>query len=250
MKNFFFVVNGKKLKNYSIIILTALVTAWLIYIQNISVMLFSSPAEPVALYRGKEGVALTFNITWGDTKAEPIIDELIKNEVKAATFFLSGSWAERHPHIVEKISKAGYEIGLLGYRYVDYEELSDNEIRQDIRQAEEIFKKLNIKHEKILRAPNGYFDKRLIKIAENMGYTVIHWSINSNDWKNPGVEKIIDNVKEVKKGDIILLHASDSARQTAVALPQILQLIKEKQLKLVTTTEMLIDGKAETKEIQ
>lgn len=83
-----------------------------------------------------------------------------------------------------------------------------------------------------------------------MGYTVIHWSINSNDWKNPGVEKIIDNVKEMKKGDIILLHASDSARQTAVALPQILQLIKEKQLKLVTTTEMLIDGKAETKEIQ
>ena len=75
--------------------------------------------------------------------------------------------------------------------------------------AEEIFKKLGVKHKKILRAPNGHFDQRLISIADNLGYSVVHWSVDSMDWKNPGVAEIIDYVSSAKKGDIILLHASD-----------------------------------------
>lgn len=249
MKSFFFVVNGRKIRNYSIVVFTALVTAWFIYVQNIAIPAIYSFAEPVALHKGKKGVALTFNISWGDTQAEIIIDQLIKNEVKTTTFFLSGSWAERHPDLVKKISEAGFEIGLLGYNYVDYEELEDRSIRRDIRQAEEVFKKLNIKHEKILRPPTGHFDRRLLDIAESMGYTVIHWSINTDDWKNPGIEEIINNVSPVKNGDIILLHASDSALQTPVALPEILKIIHNKNLQLVTVSEMLKEGEAQTKEI-
>src|SRR5690606_12597668 len=134
------------------------------------------------------------------TQAELIIDQLKKNDVTAATFFLSGAWAERNPDLVKKINEAGFEIGLLGYNYLDYEELEDSQIRRDIRRAEEVFRKQNIKIEKILRAPTGYFDKRLVEIAESMGYTVIHWSINTNDWKNPGVEEIINSVSPVKNG--------------------------------------------------
>ena len=249
LKSFIIVLNGKKIRNYSIVILTAFVTAWFIYVQNTSISIFHHFAEPVALYKGKKGVALTFNIAWGDKQADVMIDQLIKHEVKASTFFLSGSWAERHPNLVKKISEAGFEIGLLGYNYVDYEELEDSQIRRDIRQAEEVFKKLNIKTEKILRAPTGHFDKRLIEIADSMGYTVVHWSINTNDWKNPGVETIIENVNPVKNGDIILLHASDSARQTPIALPEILKILEDKKLQLVTVTDMLLEGDAQTEEI-
>ncbi len=248
--NFFYIINGKKLKQYAVIILTALVSAWFLYIQNISLQVFSTDNGPKALYKGKNGVALTFNISWGDTRAVPIIDLLVEKNVKSATFFLSGAWAEQHPHIVEKIAGAGFEIGLLGYEYLDYEEIDDDEIRRDILKAEEVFKKLNIKHKKIARAPNGHFDQRFIKIADQLGYSVVHWSIDSKDWKSPGVEKIVQNVSKMKKGDIILLHASDSAKQTAVALPEVLDLIEKKRLTLLTVSEMLIDGEARTKEIQ
>lgn len=250
MRDIFIVINGRKIKNYSVVIFTALVTAWLIFVQNNSFPAMKQISEPVALYKGKKGVALTFNITWGDTQAELIIDQLKKNDVTAATFFLSGAWAERNPDLVKKINEAGFEIGLLGYNYLDYEELEDSQIRRDIRRAEEVFRKQNIKIEKILRAPTGYFDKRLVEIAESMGYTVIHWSINTNDWKNPGVEEIINSVSPVKNGDIILLHASDSALQTPIALPEILKTIQNKKLQLVTVSEMLIEGEVETKEIE
>ena len=49
----------------------------------------------------------------------------------------------------------------------------------------------------------------------------MHWSNNSNDWKNPGVNNIVSTVSNnLKGGDIVLLHASDSALQTNRALPR------------------------------
>lgn len=248
--NHIYIVNGKKLKQFAIILLTSFVSAWFLYIQNVSFGAFSTADGPKAVYKGKNGVALTFNINWGDTKAEPIIDLLVENKVESATFFVSGSWAERHPHIIDKIIKEGYDIGLLGYEYLEYDDIDDAQIRQDILRAEEVMKKLNVKHKKIVRAPSGHFDQRFVKIAHNLDYSVVHWSVDSKDWKNPGVEKILKNVSNVKKGDIILLHASDSAKQTAVALPDILKILSKKKLSLTTVSNMLIEGDAKTKEIK
>jgi Polysaccharide deacetylase. len=245
----FYIMNGRRWKNMATIILTALVTAWFMYIHNIGFPVLKTESGPKAFYKGKNGVALTFDIAWGDEKAEPIIDQLTKLNVKKATFFLSGSWAERHPHIVEKIDKAGFSIGLLGYEYVDYEELDEAQIRNDIMRAAEVFKKLDVKHEKLVRAPNGNFDDRFVKIADQLGYTAVHYSVNTDDWKNPGTKKIVAKAKKAENGDIILLHASDSALQTASALPFIIQELKKKNLEFMTIPEMIIDGKANTSEV-
>lgn len=248
--NFFYIVNGKALKNVVLILIAAFFTAWFLYIENLAqIPVFSNKEGPKAIYRGEKDLALTFNIGWGDEKAEPILDVLKKENVKSATFFLAGSWAERHPDIVSRIVKEGYEIGILGYDYEDYEELEDGEIAKDIAKAQEAFKKLNVKNIKILRAPTGHFDERTLKVAKRYGYMVVHWRVDSKDWQNPGVEVIVKNVKKAGKGDIILLHASDSAKQTANALPLILQDIRAKGLKLVTVSEMIANGDVRSKEI-
>lgn len=247
---FFYVVNGKALKSITLILIAAFFTAWFLFIENIAqIPVFSTREGPKAIYRGEKDLALTFNIGWGDEKAEPILDTLKKENVKSATFFLSGSWAERHPDIVERIVKDGYEIGLLGYNYEDYSELEDNKIRKDILQAQEALKKLNVKNIKLLRAPTGHFDERTLKIANQYGYTVVHWRIDSKDWQNPGVKTIVENVSKAEKGDIVLLHASDSAKQTAEALPQIIDNIQQKGLKLVTVSELIANSEVKTKEI-
>jgi peptidoglycan-N-acetylglucosamine deacetylase len=248
--NFFYVVNGKAIKSVILVLIAAFFTAWFMYIENLSqIPVFSAKDEPKAVYRGEKDLALTFNIGWGDEKAEPILDALKKENVKSATFFLSGSWAERHPDIVSRIQKEGYEIGILGYNYEDYTELEDTKVARDILKAQEAFKKLNVKEIKLIRAPTGHFDKRTLKIAKRLGYTVVHWSIDSKDWQNPGVQKIVDNTKDADKGEIILLHASDSAKQTANALPLILQNIRQKDLKLVTVSEMIANGEVSSREI-
>ena len=248
--NFFIALSVKKIKRTLFIVTLAFFTAWFLFIQySTDSPVFSTKDGPKAIYRGEQNAALTFNIGWGDEKAAIILEELKKNNVKAATFFISGSWAERHPHLVEKMLEQKYEIGLLGYNYVDYAHAENSEITKDILKGQEAFRKLGIKDVKYLRSPTGHFDKRLLDISERLGYTIVHWSVDSKDWTNPGVNNIINNIKQVKDGDILLFHASDSAQQTASAIPEILQTISDRNLKMVTVSEMLSNSSVKTEEI-
>ena len=248
--NFFFVLNGKTVKHIVLIMIAAFFTALFMYMENVfHLAVFTAKDGPKAIYKGEKDVALTFNIGWGDEKAEPIIDILKKENVKSATFFLSGSWAERHPDLVDRIVKEGYEIGILGYSYVDYTELEETKLKKDLLLAQEAFKKLNVKGIELVRSPTGHFDQRTLKVTNQYGFTLVHWSIDSKDWTNPGVEEISRNVSKAKKGDIILLHASDSAKQTSKALPIVINDLRNKGLKFVTVSEMIANGNTQSAEI-
>ncbi|WLR54993.1 polysaccharide deacetylase family sporulation protein PdaB [Mesobacillus subterraneus] len=249
--NFFYVMNAKSIKTAFVIVIAAFFTAWFFYMENmVQLPAFSAKDGPKAIYKSEKDLALTFNIGWGDEKAEPILDVLKKEKAGAVTFFLSGSWAERHPDLVNRMVKDGYEIGMLGYEYKDYTDLEEDKIRRDILKAQEAFKKLNVKNIELLRAPTGHFDQRTLKIAERLGITVVHWSLDTKDWTNPGTEVIAKNASKAKKGDILLMHASDSAKQTAEALPLVLKDIRSKNLKMVTVSEMIANGDSKSTEIK
>ncbi|GER67214.1 polysaccharide deacetylase family sporulation protein PdaB [Weizmannia acidilactici] len=239
----------RKWKQYLFIIVVSFFTAVFLYTQMLAqTAAFSANGAPKAVFKGEKGIALTFNIGWGDEKAVPIIKTLQKNGVKSATFFLSGAWAEQHPDIVQMIEKAGYEIGSLGYAYVDYTDTEPSKVRSDMLKAQEVFKKLEVKDVKLIRSPTGHFDKTTLKIANQLGLTVVHWSINTNDWKNPGTDKIIEKASEAKNGDIVLLHASDAAKQTNKALPTIIRNLSHEG-KFIAVSEMIANGETKTKVI-
>ncbi|MFD3449266.1 polysaccharide deacetylase family sporulation protein PdaB [Microbacteriaceae bacterium 4G12] len=252
---FFFVTSKNKLKQTMLIVLLSLFTAWLLFLQTYSHQsAFSTTTGPKAIYKGdssKKQVALTFDISWGDEKALPILDTLKKQNIKNTTFFLSAAWAERHPAIVERIMKDGHEIGSMGYHYKDYTSLKPNEVRNDIVRSQEVFTKLGVKQLQMLRPPNGNFDKTVLKIAQSLGLTVVHWSNNSDDWKNPGVNKIVSKVtKQLRGGDIILLHASDSALQTNQALPLLLQNLQTQGYTNMSVSELISNTNAKSKDVQ
>jgi polysaccharide deacetylase family sporulation protein PdaB len=244
--NFFITLSGKRVKQGLFILMISFFTALFYFSQeSVHIPVLSGKDGPKAIYKGDKGIALTFHIGWGDVQAEPILEVLEKEKAKSITFFLSGSWAERHPDMVEKIKKMGYEIGSLGYAYEDYTEIEEDKIRRDMNRSIEVLRKLDVKEIKLIRSPTGHFDKRSLKIAEELGLTMVHWSLNSQDWKNPGVEKIVQEVAKVQKGDIVLMHASDSATQTAKALPEVLSIIRQKG-EMVTVSELIANGKVKT----
>lgn len=242
--NFFWVLSGKKMKQ-SFIILVALIFAIGIYYtesKNIQAF-FPTDSEPSAIYSvktDKKQVALTFDISWGEERTEPILEVLKKKGLKKATFFLSSPWVETHPDIVKKIVDMGYEVGSHGHRHDNYSGYSEEQIRTQISKAHEIIKKATGKEPKLIRFPNGDFDKRVLKIADQMGYTTIQWDTDSLDWMNPGKDKIVKRVVEkAHPGDIILMHASDSCRQTHEALPEIIDNLKSKGYEFVTVSELI-----------
>lgn len=253
--NNFYVLHVKKIKQLIIIVIAALFTAGILYIENVMQFpVFSTADGPKAVFRGEEKenkVSLTFDISWGDEKAKPILDTLKNNGITNATFFLSAAWAERHPEIVKQIVKDGHQVGSMGYAYKNYTALEAEDIRRDILMAQDVFNELGLKDIKLLRPPTGNFNEEILTIAERYGYTVVHYSVDSDDWKNPGVGTIVKNVNDsVQGGDIILLHASDSAKQTQKALPQIVDGLKQKGLKNVSIAELLANGNAKTTEVK
>ncbi|CAM4013068.1 MULTISPECIES: polysaccharide deacetylase family sporulation protein PdaB [Geobacillus] len=249
----FYALNGRTLKKALIIICSAFFTAFILYAYEMNRPVFSLSSGPKAVYKvdnDRDEVALTFDISWGDENAEKILDVLKQHGIKNATFFLSASWAERHPSVVKRIKEEGHEIGSMGYNFVNYAELENAKIRQDLMMAAKVFDMLGVKNVELLRPPGGNFNKKVLKLAESLGYTVVHWSVDSKDWLNPGTEQIVANVtSDLEPGDIVLLHASDSAKQTAKALPKIIAAMKENGYKNASLSELLANGEAESKGI-
>jgi polysaccharide deacetylase family sporulation protein PdaB len=217
------------------------------------VSVFSSN-EPAAIYSvqtDKKLVALTFDISWGEKRPDPIIKILEDKKVKNATFFLSAPWSKTHPEIIEHIKKNGYEIGSHGNKHSNYSTLSDEEIRKQISIAHGVLTEMTGKGPNLIRMPNGDFDKRVLRIAGELGYSVIQWDTDSHDWMNKGVDSIINRVvTKVHPGDIILLHASDTVKQTHEALPVIIDQLRAKGYEFVSVSELIQQTQVNHKEIQ
>ncbi len=244
----FYVVDFTRKRRFILFGVIGLIVAGFIFLMVNNGSLWANNSNEVALTKGdakEPNVALTFNISWGEEKVYDILERLKQEEVQA-TFFLSGEWAEHHPEIVEKIAEDKHEIGMLGYRYKSYLDQEIEQVQKDLFLAQETFNKLGYENLKLLRTPSGQFNEEVLELAKSMDFEVVHWNINPNDWENPGTESIVDTVmKNTSNGDILLLHASDSAKQTAGALETILPGLKSKGFTFVPISELISQADAE-----
>lgn len=245
--NFFYVINGKRLKQYLIISAAIILSAGIVYAEKSNVSVFS-PEQPSAIYNvqtEKKVIALTFDISWGEIRAEPILKILEDKGVKNVTFFLSSPWSKTHPELVARIVKDGYEIASHGNKHVNYSTLSDEEIRKQIQISHQVLTEMTGKAPTLIRMPNGDFNKKVLKIAQEEKYTVIQWDTDSLDWMNIGVDNIIQRVvSKAHPGDIVLMHASDSCKQTHEALPVIIDQLRAKGYEFATISDMLLQAQA------
>jgi polysaccharide deacetylase family sporulation protein PdaB len=190
-------------------------------------------------------VALTFDISWGNQTPMPVIEILKEKKVKT-TFFLSGPWVKQNPDVVNRIKQDGHEIGSHGYRHINLSNLSKTEIKEEVKKAHQSIKEVAAIDPNLIRTPNGDYSDQVIEAIHEINYEAIQWSVDSLDWMNPGVDTIVERVsKRVHPGAIILMHASDSCKQTTEALPQVIDNLKDQGYEIVTVSELLTMGEKE-----
>ena len=208
------------------------------------------PDGPGAIYKVEnhtKALALTFDISWGEKAPGPILDILHQKNVTKATFFLSGPWVAHHQDIAKRIKAMGFEIGSHGYAHKNYSEQGDSWIRSQVDKADRAIRDTLDVKARLIRTPNGDFDKRVLTTLHRMGYTVIQWNTDSLDWMNPGVENIKQRVlTRAVPGDIILMHASDSCKQTHLALPAIIDGLRTKGFHFATVSELIAGATVKT----
>lgn len=238
----FYVWKFKARYGFLFIFLFLFITFLFIYMKPFPILSVFQEDEPTAVTKGNEAnnkVSLTFNISWGDTKVYDILKSLKQYDIQA-TFFVSGEWAERHPHILENIAEEKHEIGMLGYRYKSYVDQDIENVKEDIQEAIQVFNKLDFDYINYIRPPSGHFNKEIIELIEQIGLEPVHWSVHPNDSENPGTEIITTQLlDDIGSGDIVLLHASDAAKQTAEALDIVIPNLQEKNFQLVTLSELI-----------
>lgn len=221
-------------------IIIALVIAVIIITTSVIYVQAKNRIKPIYEVKTSEKVlALTFDISWGTQTPIPVLD-LLKEHGIQCTFFLSGPWAQKYPEIPQRIFNDGHEIASHGQRHINLSSLNFEEIKQEIMQAHTILQAVTGCTPKLIRTPNGDYNDQVILAAQACGYQVIQWGTDSLDWKNPGIEAIINRVlTRAHPGDIILMHASDTCKQTVQALPSIIQGLQEKGYRFVTVSELL-----------
>jgi peptidoglycan/xylan/chitin deacetylase (PgdA/CDA1 family) len=72
---------------------------------------------------------------FGITRAMPRILDLLERHGIAATFFVPGYTAERHPHVVPAILAGGHEVGHHGYIHLRSDRVSPGEQRDEIERG-------------------------------------------------------------------------------------------------------------------
>lgn len=187
----------------------------------------------------KKKVALSFDAAWGNEDTKKILDILKKHDVHV-TFFMTGGWVESYPDDVKAIHKAGHDLGNHSENHKNMSQLSDEEKTKELMSVHEKVKKLTGEDMTLFRPPYGDYDDRVVLNAKDNGYYTIQWSVDSLDWKDYGVDSIIDTVlnhKALDKGAIILCH--NGAKYTAEALETLIKGLKEKGYEIVPISELI-----------
>lgn len=190
----------------------------------------------------KKIVALTFDISWGYETA-PAVLKVLKDYQVQCTFFLSGPWVTQYPEMVRQIKADGHEIASHGHRHINLTNFSKSEIKEEIMKTHQAILDITGEPPHLFRAPNGDYNDNVIEAVHECHYQAIRWGTDSLDWMNPGVTIIIDRInKRIHPGDIILMHASDTCKQTAQALPAIIDNIHSQGYEIVTVSELLAEA--------
>ena len=184
-------------------------------------------------------IALTFDAAWGNEDTADLLSILARNQIHA-TFFLTGSWVDAYPDDVKAIAAAGHDIGNHSQTHPEMSTLSKEQIRDELMQVHKNVKELTGQNMCFFRPPYGDYNNLLIQTATECGYLSIQWDIDSLDWKDYGVQSIIDRTAlnpELSNGSIILMH--NGAKYTKDALPRVIEGLHTKGYEIVPVSQLI-----------
>jgi peptidoglycan/xylan/chitin deacetylase (PgdA/CDA1 family) len=183
----------------------------------------------------EKAIALTFD-DGPDPIDTPAILAILKEKNVRATFFVLGQAAQANPYLLKRLVMEGHEIGNHSFNH-DYQQ---RRLVEEIKQTDqEVFVSTGA-HTYFYRPPGGFLSKNQLETVMKNGYIVALWSVDSKDWRNPGVTQIVNNViKNVFPGAIILMHDGGYQRtQTVKALGPIIDALRDRDYRLTTLSEL------------
>lgn len=233
-----------RLRGLGLLVLSAMLFLSGVYLEESGIVTVNSTVNgrelPVYCVQTEEKkVALSFDAAWGNEQTDILLKILEAYGVKT-TFFVTGGWVDAYPEDVKKIVQAGHELGNHSQNHKNMSELSKVEIQDEILKVHEKVKNLTGISMKLFRPPYGDYDNEVIEMARACGYLPVQWDVDSEDWKNYGIDSIIQKVTthdHLGNGSIILMH--NGADYTPQALEMVITGLQEQGYEIVPVSELV-----------
>jgi peptidoglycan/xylan/chitin deacetylase (PgdA/CDA1 family) len=164
----------------------------------------------VRLPAGRGLLALTVDLSAGvDPGVVRRAVTKLREHGMAATWFATGTWAERNGRLLEELARSGQCLGNHGHDHACLRGLGRQRSLEDIRRAAAAIKAAGGVTTRYFRPPFGESDAAVAEAAAMLGHRVVLGGIDSLDWHSFGVKASLSHVLgQPLDGAIVSMHAN------------------------------------------
>jgi peptidoglycan/xylan/chitin deacetylase (PgdA/CDA1 family) len=190
-------------------------------------------------------VALTFDACEAKKIAhlDEGILEVLRHHPVPFTVFASGRFVRDNEIAVAELSRWP-EVHIENHSWshpADMRLLSDDEIRREVLQTDEIIERVAGRRPTFFRFPGGLADERTVDLVARLGHQTVHWR-----WPEGDPARAIDanalieqTYAKVRPGDILIFHINGRGWHTAEALPELLTGLELRGYRFVSLVDAL-----------
>ena len=156
---------------------------------------------------------LTFDAGYENGCTAKILDTLKEKQVPAA-FFLVGNYIRQSPDLVRRMVAEEHTVGNHTMHHYDMSRLSDKAaFSKELTDLEALYKEtVGQELPKYYRPPQGIYSEENLKMAQELGYKTLFWSLAYVDWNNdsqPTKEAAFAKLlPRTHNGAVVLLHST------------------------------------------
>ncbi len=171
--------------------------------------------------RDSAEIALTYDDGPNDAATLELLDVLARHTVRAS-FFMIGRFVQQRPEIARAVHAAGHLVGnhTMTHPWLAWQ--PDRVIREELLGCNQALEDTLGARVRYLRPPHGARRPAVMRIARELGLTVVQWNIMGHDWVPIGTEGVLhklrrglNTVQQRGRGANILLHDGYDQRMGA-----------------------------------
>ena len=187
---------------------------------------------------------LTFDAGYENGSTAKILDTLKAHQVPAA-FFLVGNYIEKNADLVRRMARAGHIVANHTMHHPDMSKLSDKAaFSKELTDLEKLYKETTDQDmPRYYRPPQGLYSEENLKMAKELGYKTVFWSLAYVDWNNDAQPTAQEAFRKLlprtHNGAVVLLHST--SRTNAEILDELLPKWKDMGYRCGTLDELFND---------
>ncbi|MDD5799666.1 MAG: polysaccharide deacetylase family protein [Coriobacteriales bacterium] len=184
-------------------------------------------------------VALTFD-DGPSQYTDKYLDILDQYGIKA-TFFELGQQVDEYPDAAKRVVSDGMQLGSHTWDHKQLTKLNEQQVSDELGPSFQKIQDVTGYQTTMLRQPYGSINDKVWLYSKGTMSVSVFWTHDSEDWKVPGVDKLVSNAtKDMFTGAIILMHDGGGNRDEDVqALPQIIEAWQNAGYQFVTISDLM-----------